>query len=89
MQTRKNEVTVKEIESYVQTNATNSNKTQQLATGCANGRTMQHPTMLEVIIGQKCCDYLRGAKCCKYALRLVLACHVVSFISLPSYKLIL
>ena len=88
MQTRKNEVTVKEIESYVQTNATNSNKTQQHATGCANGRNMQHPTMLEVI-GQKCCVCLRGAKCCKYALRLFLACHLIFFLSLPSYKLIL
>ena len=88
MQTRKNEVTVKEIESYVQTNATNSNKTQQHATGCAKGRNMQHPTMLEVI-GQKCCFFLRGAKCCKYALRLVLACRLIFFLSLPSYKLIL
>ena len=76
-QTRKNEVTLKEIESYVQTNATNSNKTQQ-----------QHLTMLEVI-GQKCCVYLSGVKCCQYALRLVLACHLIFFLSLPSYKLIL
>ena len=36
------------------------NNTQQHPTGCANGRNMQHPTMLGVV-GQQSCVRLHGA----------------------------
>ena len=38
---------------------TTPNNKEQHATGCANGRTMQHPTMLGVD-GQLCCVRLHG-----------------------------
>ena len=43
--------------------ATTPNNTQQDVTGYANGRNMQHPTMLGVV-GQQCCVRLHGALGC-------------------------
>ena len=43
--------------------ATTPNNTQQHATGCANGRGMQHLTMLGAV-GQQCCVRLHGALGC-------------------------
>ena len=43
--------------------ATTPNNTQQDVTGYANGRKMQHPTMLGVV-GQQCCVRLHGALGC-------------------------
>ena len=40
--------------------AATRNNIQQHATGCANGRNMQHPTMLGVV-GQQCCVRLHAA----------------------------
>ena len=40
--------------------ATTPNNMQQDVTGYANGRNMQHPTMLGVV-GQQCCVRLHGA----------------------------
>ena len=40
---------------------TTPNYTQQYATGCANGRNMQHPTMLGVV-DQQCCTVCMGLK---------------------------
>ena len=37
------------------------NNFQQRATGCANGRNVEHPTMLEVV-GQHCCATPRRSR---------------------------